>query len=77
MGQRQGTILKKCKCVSQERCSHKWTLRYWADGRQREASFADELDGQGRPVETTNDPPLCWTDGVGQADPGHLRLRGT
>ena len=49
MGQRQGTILKKCKCVSQERCSHKWTLRYWADGRQREASFADELDGQGRP----------------------------
>src|SRR5215472_7383799 len=49
MAQRQGTILKKCKCASQERCSHKWTLRYWADGRQREASFADELDGQGRP----------------------------
>ena len=49
MGQRQGTILKKCKCVSQERCSHKWTLRYWADGRQREASFADELDDKGRP----------------------------
>ncbi len=49
MTQRQGTILKKCKCAGQERCSHKWTLRYWADGRQREMSFADELDGQGRP----------------------------
>jgi hypothetical protein len=49
MSQRQGTILKKCKCANPERCSHKWTLRYWADGRQREASFADELDGQGRP----------------------------
>lgn len=44
-----GTILKKRKCANQERCSHKWTLRYWADGRQREASFADELDSQGRP----------------------------
>lgn len=49
MGQRQGTILKKCECANQERCRHKWTLRYWADGRQRELSFADELDGQGRP----------------------------
>jgi hypothetical protein len=26
-----------------------WTLRYWADGRQRELGFADELDGSGRP----------------------------
>ena len=49
MRQRQGTILKKCQCASQDRCSHKWTLRYWADGRQRELSFADELDGSGRP----------------------------
>jgi len=49
MRQRQGTILKKCQCANQDRCSHKWTLRYWADGRQREASFADELDGSGRP----------------------------
>jgi hypothetical protein len=49
MRQRQGTILKKCQCANQDRCSHKWTLRYWADGRQRELSFADELDGQGRP----------------------------
>lgn len=49
MGSRQGTILKKCQCASQERCRHKWTLRYWAGGRQRELSFADELDGQGRP----------------------------
>lgn len=49
MSQRQGTILKKCQCANQERCSHKWTLRYWADGRQREQSFPNELDGQGRP----------------------------
>ena len=49
MRQRQGTILKKCQCANQDRCSHKWTLRYWADGRQRELSFADELDGSGRP----------------------------
>ena len=48
MRQRQGTILKKCQCANQDRCSHKWTLRYWADGRQRELSFADELDGNGR-----------------------------
>ena len=27
--------------------------------------------------ETTEDPPLWWTDGVGQAVPSHLRLRGT
>jgi len=49
MARRQGTILKKCQCANQERCSHKWTLRYWADGRQRERSFADELDANGRP----------------------------
>lgn len=49
MGQRQGTILKKCQCAKQATCGHKWTLRYWADGRQRELSFADELDGTGRP----------------------------
>ena len=49
MAQRQGTILKKCKCANQDRCSHNWTLRYWADGRQREVSFANEMDGQGRP----------------------------
>jgi len=49
MVQRQGTILKKCQCARQETCGHKWTLRFWADGRQRELSFADELDGNGRP----------------------------
>ncbi len=45
----QGTILKKCECANQDRCGHKWTLRFWADGRQRELSFADELDATGRP----------------------------
>jgi hypothetical protein len=44
-----GTVLKKRKCADQDRCSHKWTLRYWDDGRQRELNFADELDGSGRP----------------------------
>jgi integrase len=49
VAQRQGTILKKCKCAKQATCPHKWTLRYWVDGRQREVSFADALDGSGRP----------------------------
>jgi integrase len=49
MASRQGTIVKKCKCANKTRCPHKWTLRYWADGRQRERSFADELDAGGRP----------------------------
>jgi integrase len=38
---RQGTVLKKCDCPSKSRCAHGWTLRYWADGRQRERTFRD------------------------------------
>ena len=30
-------------CSEVERCPHAWTLRYWADGRQRERSFKDEV----------------------------------
>ena len=30
-------------CTDIERCSHAWTLRYWADGKQREPSFKDEV----------------------------------
>jgi hypothetical protein len=30
-------------CSDVERCPHAWTLRYWADGRQRERSFKDEV----------------------------------
>jgi integrase len=30
-------------CADPERCAHAWTLRYWADGRQRERSFRDEV----------------------------------
>jgi hypothetical protein len=30
-------------CAGPERCSHAWTLRYWADGKQRERSFQDEV----------------------------------
>ena len=48
MAQLQGKILKKCGCADQERCGHKWTLRYWANDRQREGSFADVVDGTGR-----------------------------
>jgi len=36
-----GTCQHTCSDV--ERCSHAWTLRYWADGRQRERSFKDEV----------------------------------
>jgi integrase len=35
-------------CDSPQRCPHAWTLRYWANGRQREQSFKDDIDGQGR-----------------------------
>ena len=35
------TCQHSCKDV--ERCSHAWTLRYWADGKQRERSFQDEV----------------------------------
>jgi integrase len=30
-------------CSDVERCAHAWTLRYWADGKQRERSFKDEV----------------------------------
>jgi hypothetical protein len=30
-------------CSDVERCPHAWTLRYWADGKQRERSFKDEV----------------------------------
>src|SRR5437016_5481914 len=34
--------------------------------------------GQGAgPWRRRKTPPLWWTDGAGQADPGHLRLRRT
>jgi len=36
-----GTCQHTCSDV--ERCPHAWTLRYWADGRQRERSFRDEV----------------------------------
>ena len=30
-------------CSDPEKCAHAWTLRYWADGKQRERSFKDEV----------------------------------
>lgn len=35
-------------CERPERCSHAWTLRYFANGKQREMSFKDDVDSQGR-----------------------------
>ncbi len=35
-------------CDRPERCPHAWTLRYFANGKQREMSFKDDVDGQGR-----------------------------
>lgn len=35
-------------CGQPERCPHAWTLRYSAGGRQRELSFKDDIDAQGR-----------------------------
>jgi integrase len=35
-------------CRDFERCPHAWTLRYWANGKQRERSFKDLTDARGR-----------------------------
>jgi integrase len=31
-------------CKTPDKCQHAWTLRYWANGRQREQSFRDDID---------------------------------
>jgi hypothetical protein len=40
-----GTCQHTCQhtCKDIERCPHAWTLRYWADGKQRKRSFKDEI----------------------------------
>ena len=43
---------------------------------QERAACATTWPGAGR-WRRRKTPPLWWTDGVGQADPGHLRLRRT
>lgn len=35
-------------CDRPERCRHAWTLRYWVNSHQRELSFKDDIDSQGR-----------------------------
>jgi integrase len=35
-------------CERPQRCPHAWTLRYSANGKQREQSFKDDIDSQGR-----------------------------
>jgi hypothetical protein len=42
MNNRQGTVLKKCRCATKTRCAHGWTARYWLEGKQRERTFRDE-----------------------------------
>jgi hypothetical protein len=42
-----GTCQRTCTDI--ERCPHAWTLRCWADGKQRERSFKDGA-GSGRTV---------------------------
>jgi len=34
-------------CDRPARCPHAWTLRYFANGKQLEQSFKDDIDGQG------------------------------
>jgi integrase len=49
-GSNRACAAEECQhtCERPGRCGHAWTLRYWANGRQRELSFRDDLDGQGR-----------------------------
>src|SRR5260370_9074279 len=35
-------------CERPQRCPQAGTLRYWANGKQREQSFKDDIDSQGR-----------------------------
>jgi hypothetical protein len=72
-GQGQGTILKKCRCTDQDRCHHKWTVQYWANGRQREVSFADELDERGR-IMTGSGRKLAEDFQLKVAQSNHYRL---
>ena len=45
-----GTCQHTCEPAEIASCRHKWTLRYSVNGRQREQSFADEIDDKaGRP----------------------------
>lgn len=43
-GQAKGTCQHTCDPSQVEKCPHKWTVRYTVNGRQREQSFADEMD---------------------------------
>lgn len=40
-----GTCQHTCGHI--DRCPHAWTLRYWVNGKQRERSFQDQVDGRG------------------------------
>lgn len=49
-GSGTGTVLKKCDCKVKRTCPHGWTLRYYLDGKQKEQTFRDTLDGSGKRV---------------------------
>jgi len=52
-------------------------LRDLAAIRRLRAVYAGGLAVLQAPCSPVKTPPLLWTDGVGQADPSHLRLRRT
>ena len=43
-------------CADIDRC-RAWTLRYWVNGKQRERSFRNQVDGRGR---VQYDPVSGW-----------------
>jgi hypothetical protein len=58
------------RCLVDHSCPNcrNWEIRMAVDRRRASRN--------GR-VEATKDLPLWWHDGVGQADPSHIRLRRT
>ena len=59
-------------CSDVERCPHAWTLRYWAEGKQRERSFKDEVR-HGR--THLRQRPETGAGRAAQADGGQARGR--
>lgn len=39
---------KTCECKSKTRCTHSWVYRWYADGKQSERRFPDDVDAAGR-----------------------------
>jgi integrase len=65
---RSGTILKKCDCRTKKTCPHGWTLRYWADGKQRERTFRDTPGKPGSGKKLADDFALKLAVGKREGD---------